>query len=148
MGIKVEDNSRPKLGTKPASTNAHSKSAVGYVCVTTRPCKVASKLQVQRIREIEVGQVKLAEAARWRRALQVERAELERLYSDRVARLRTQEEALVAKMREQCREVECAAFEQRQRVAEEDERMRAMHAVCCYSAHLPNVKLVVRSFYL
>jgi hypothetical protein len=91
-------------------------------------------MQVQRIREIEVGQAKLAEAARWRRALQVERAELERLYSDRVTRLRTQEEALVAKMREQCREVERVAFEQRQRVAEEDERMRAMHAVRCSSS--------------
>jgi aspartyl/asparaginyl-tRNA synthetase len=87
------------------------------------------KVQVERIREIEVGQAKLAEAARWRRALQVERSELERLYSERVARLRTQEEALVAKVREQCREVERASFEQRQRVVEEDERMRTMHAV-------------------
>jgi hypothetical protein len=46
-----------------------------------------------------------------------------------VAWLRTGKEALVARMREQCREVERAKFEQGKQIVEEDESMRAMHVV-------------------
>jgi hypothetical protein len=81
-------------------------------------------VQVERVREIEVGEARLAEAARWRQEMRRERAELERLYGERVKRLREQEEALMSRAREQQRDVERAAFEHRQRLIEEDSRLR------------------------
>ena len=85
--------------------------------------------QVERVREIEVGQARTQEAARWRKEIRRERAELERLYGERVKRVREQEEALLSRVREQQRDVERAAFEQRQRLLAEDSRQRSWQAV-------------------
>lgn len=86
-------------------------------------------MQVERIREIEVGEARLAEASRWRKELRKERAELERLYGERVARLRAREDAAAAAAAEARREGERRAFEQRQAALAEDERLRALQNV-------------------
>lgn len=48
--------------------------------------KAEVELQVQRVREVEVSAVRLEEAARYRRLLEQERAELDRQYLDRLNR--------------------------------------------------------------
>lgn len=98
-------------------------------------------MQVERVREIEVGQARLAEASRWRKEIRKERAELERLYGERVKRVREQEEALMSRVREQQRDVERSGYEHRQRLIAEDERLRSSQAVRpCATHHAASVR--------
>jgi hypothetical protein len=84
---------------------------------------------VERVRDIEVGQARLEEAARWRKEMSKERNELERLYSERMKRVRELEDSAAARARDMQREAERVAFEQRQRMVAEDDRIRAMQQV-------------------
>lgn len=86
---------------------------------------------MERVREIEVGQVRMEEAAKWRKELAGEREELERMYMERVRRLRDQEDAATQRARDLQREAERSAFEQRQRMVAEDDRIRALQQVLC-----------------
>lgn len=85
---------------------------------------------MERVREIEVGQARMEEAAKWRKELATERAELERMYMERLRRLRDQEDAASQRACDLQREAERAAFEQRQRMVAEDDRIRALQQVC------------------
>ncbi len=58
----------------------------------------------------------------------MERAELERIHSDRLARLAGREEEVSEKLRRQQRDVEGIAYAQRQRILAEEERVRGMKA--------------------
>ncbi|GFH13839.1 uncharacterized protein HaLaN_09792 [Haematococcus lacustris] len=57
-----------------------------------------------------------------------ERMELERLHSERLAKLRAREEESSDKIKRQQREVESIAFEHRQRILREEERLRTWRA--------------------
>ncbi|KAJ9514636.1 hypothetical protein QJQ45_028337 [Haematococcus lacustris] len=57
-----------------------------------------------------------------------ERMELERLHSERLAKLRAREEESNEKIKRQQREVESIAFEHRQRILREEERLRTWRA--------------------
>ncbi|KXZ50853.1 hypothetical protein GPECTOR_14g105 [Gonium pectorale] len=80
--------------------------------------------QVERIREMEVAAARLDEAAKARRAMEAERLELDRMHSERLAKLRQREEETMDKLRRQQRDVENVAYEHRQRILREEERMR------------------------
>eukprot|EP00873_Tetraselmis_striata_P011607 jgi/Tetstr1/431871/TSEL_021361.t1 len=84
--------------------------------------------QVERVRELEVSAVRLEEAAKYRRALEEERQELEKIHAERQAKLREREEAQSERLRRQQRDVEGAAFEHRQRIVREEDRLRAWKA--------------------
>eukprot|EP00892_Ulva_mutabilis_P008038 jgi/Ulvmu1/5606/UM023_0143.1 len=88
--------------------------------------KLQIEAQVERVREIEVGQARMEEAAKWRKELAHEREELERTYMERVRRLRDQEDAATQRARDLQREAERSAFEQRQRMVAEDDRIRSL----------------------
>ncbi|GIL76032.1 hypothetical protein Vretimale_5680 [Volvox reticuliferus] len=80
--------------------------------------------QVERIREMEVAAARLDEASKARRAMEAERLELDRLHSERLAKLRLREEEMMDKLRRQQRDVENVAYEHRQRILREEERLR------------------------
>ncbi|GLC50250.1 oxidative DNA demethylase [Pleodorina starrii] len=80
--------------------------------------------QVERIREMEVAAARLDEASKARRAMESERLELERLHSERLTKLRQREEEMTDKLRRQQRDVENVAYEYRQRILREEERLR------------------------
>ncbi|EFJ49212.1 basal body protein [Volvox carteri f. nagariensis] len=80
--------------------------------------------QVERIREMEVAAARLDEASKARRAMEAERLELDRLHSERLTKLRQREEEMMDKLRRQQRDVENVAYEHRQRILREEERMR------------------------
>ncbi|GFR48611.1 hypothetical protein Agub_g10522 [Astrephomene gubernaculifera] len=80
--------------------------------------------QVERIREMEVAAARLDEAAKARRAMEAERLELERLHGERLGKLRQREEEMLDKLRRQQRDVENVAYEHRQRILREEERLR------------------------
>jgi len=84
--------------------------------------------QVERVRELELSQVRLEEAAKYRKSLEEERQQMEKVYSDRAAKLREREEAINERLRRQQRDVEGAAFEHRQRIVKEEDRLRAWKA--------------------
>lgn len=84
---------------------------------------------MERVREIEVGQARIEEAAQWRKELANERAELERIYMERLRRLRDQEDAAAQRASDLQRGAERSAFEQRQRMVAEDDRIRALQKV-------------------
>ncbi|KAL6750649.1 hypothetical protein V8C86DRAFT_789390 [Haematococcus lacustris] len=84
--------------------------------------------QVERIRGVEVPAARLEEGVKWRKALEGERMELERLHSERLAKLRAREEESNDKIKRQQREVESIAFEHRQRILREEERLRTWRA--------------------
>lgn len=113
-------------------------------------CKISGVLQVARIREVEVPEARAAEAAAWRAALQRERAQLEEMYSSRVARLRERDAAVSQREAAARQEVEAAAAVHRAALAEEAARLRVQLAVrhlscgACMawpaSAHVAHVK--------
>ncbi|PNW70050.1 hypothetical protein CHLRE_17g703600v5 [Chlamydomonas reinhardtii] len=80
--------------------------------------------QVERVREMEVAAARLDEASKARRALEAERLELDRLHGERLAKLRQREEEMMDKLRRQQRDVENVAYEYRQRILREEERLR------------------------
>ena len=84
---------------------------------------------------MEVGQAKLQEAARWRKEIGNERIEMERLYSTRTRRLVEQEECLMSRVREQQRDLEAAAFTHRQRLLQDDARLRSWQQVLNLVSH-------------
>ena len=57
-----------------------------------------------------------------------ERLELDRMHHERLHGLRTREEDLMERLRRQQRDVENAAFEHRQKILREEERVRAWKA--------------------
>eukprot|EP00899_Mesostigma_viride_P026478 jgi/Mesvir1/7014/Mv09146-RA.1 len=83
-------------------------------------------VQVARVRQFEVGSVKMEEAARYRRQLEEARADLEAIHADRLERLREREESHMLRLRQQEKAMEAAAFEHRQKIIAENEALRAM----------------------
>lgn len=77
----------------------------------------------------------MEEAAKWRQELASERGELQRLYSERMRRLRDQEDAAAQRARDLQREAERAGFEQRQRMVAEDDRIRSLQQVWYQPMH-------------
>lgn len=77
------------------------------------------------IRETELGQAREEEAARWRHDMAQQRGELDRLYSERLKHVRELEDAAALRAGELQRAAERAAFDMRQRMVAEDDRMRA-----------------------
>jgi hypothetical protein len=76
-------------------------------CVPSLPvpyslsASVWPSIQVERIREMEVAAARLDEASKARRAMEAERLELDRLHSERLAKLRQREEEMTDKLRRQ-----------------------------------------------
>lgn len=96
-------------------------------------CTSTSAVQVDVIRQIELGQAREEEAAKWRQAMTQQREELETLYSERMRRLRDMEEAAVARVQDLHHAAKRTALEMRQRMLGEDDRMRASLQVGCSS---------------
>jgi oral-facial-digital syndrome 1 protein len=70
----------------------------------------------------------LAPTPRYRQQLEADRAELERIHAERLARLAAREEEVSEKLRRQQRDVEGIAYSQRQRILAEEDRLRNMRA--------------------
>jgi hypothetical protein len=85
--------------------------------------------QVDVIREIELGQARQEEAARWKHELAQQRGELERLYTQRMKHLHDLEDAAVSRAQDLQRAAERASFDMRQCMVAEDDRMRAARQV-------------------
>ena len=81
--------------------------------------------QVRRVRDYEVGQARLEEAAKHRRHLADAREELERVHAERLRKLRAREESQVERVRSAEAALERAAYDHRQRLAAEHETLRA-----------------------
>jgi hypothetical protein len=65
---------------------------------------------------------------RYRQQLEADRAELERIHAERLARLAAREDEVSEKLRRQQRDVEGIAYSQRQRILAEEDRLRNMKA--------------------
>lgn len=50
--------------------------------------------QVSRVRELEISAVRCEEAAKYRKMIEAERREMDRIYQDRLSKLRQREEEL------------------------------------------------------
>jgi hypothetical protein len=87
--------------------------------------RAGGKEQVDVIREIEVGQAREQEAARWRHELSRQREELEKLYSQRLKHLHAIEEATAARAQDLQRAAERRSSDMEQRMVAEEDRMRA-----------------------
>ncbi|KAJ9514914.1 hypothetical protein QJQ45_028639, partial [Haematococcus lacustris] len=112
---------RAEIEEQPASANTfHSGNKLGVLisCVDAQGRAEVAR-QVERIRGVEVPAARLEEG---------ERMELERLHSERLAKLRAREEESNDKIKRQQREVESIAFEHRQRILREEERLRTWRA--------------------
>ena len=81
--------------------------------------------QVRRVRDYEVGQARLEEAAKHRRHLADAREELERVHAERLRKLRAREESQMERVRSAEAALERAAYDHRQRLAAEHETLRA-----------------------
>lgn len=81
--------------------------------------------QVRRVRDHEVGQARLEEAAKHRRQLADAREELERVHAERLRKLRAREESQMERVRSAEAALERAAYDHRQRLAAEHETLRA-----------------------
>jgi hypothetical protein len=79
--------------------------------------------RISRVRNVEVGRVRAEESEKRRRMINQARQELERKYSDRLARVKRREEALAERSRSQKREIERNAYEKRQELVRESERL-------------------------
>lgn len=82
------------------------------------------------IREIELGQAREEEAARWRHDMAQQRGELDRLYSERLKHVRVLEDAAALRACELQRAAERTSLDMRQRMVAEDDRMRSALQVC------------------
>ncbi|KAK9829063.1 hypothetical protein WJX72_003703 [[Myrmecia] bisecta] len=85
-------------------------------------------MQVERVRELELSAVRLEEADRHRKALEGEREALDRLHQAKLGKLREREELTTERLQRQQRDVENVAFEHRQRILREEDRLRAAKA--------------------
>lgn len=81
--------------------------------------------QVSRVRDVEIAAVRLEEAMKHRKSSESERLELDRMHQDRLSKLRQREEDLMDKLRQQQRDVESVAYEHRQKILREEERIRS-----------------------
>ena len=84
--------------------------------------------QVRRVRDHEVGQARLEEAAKHRRQIKEAREELERVHAERLRKLRAREESQTERVRAAEASLERAAFDHRQRLAAEHETLREAKA--------------------
>jgi len=84
--------------------------------------------QVRRVRDHEVGQARLEEAAKHRRQIKEAREELERVHAERLRKLRAREESQTERVRAAEASLERAAFDHRQRLAAEHEALREAKA--------------------
>ena len=81
--------------------------------------------QVTRVRDVEIAAVRLEEAMKHRKSSESERLELDRMHQERLSKLRQREEDLMDKLRSQQRDVESVAYEHRQKILREEERIRS-----------------------
>ena len=79
---------------------------------------------VRRVRDHEVGQARLEEAAKHRRQIAEAREELERVHAERLRKLRAREESQTERVRSAETSLERAAYDHRQRLAAEHEALR------------------------
>eukprot|EP00898_Chlorokybus_atmophyticus_P001808 jgi/Chlat1/2628/Chrsp178S02469 len=79
---------------------------------------------LERVRRFECGAVRMDEAARYRRQLDAAREQLEAVHADRLAALRSKEEAATLSLRRRQRDVEALAYEFRQKALAENEALR------------------------
>ena len=86
--------------------------------------KAEIERRVTRVREVEVAAVRLEEAMKHRKSTESERLELDRMHQERLSKLRQREEDLMDKLRQQQRDVESVAYEHRQKILREEERLR------------------------
>ena len=84
--------------------------------------------QVRRVRDHEVGQARLEEAAKHRRQIKEAREELERVHAERLRKLRAREESQTERVSAAEASLERAAFDHRQRLAAEHEALREAKA--------------------
>ena len=80
--------------------------------------------QVKRVRELEVAQIRIEEAANYRKQVNEFQYELEAMHQEKIKELKTREREIMARCKEREREVESAAFEHRQKVIRDLEVMR------------------------
>ncbi|KAG2494257.1 hypothetical protein HYH03_007612 [Edaphochlamys debaryana] len=122
---QLEDEYQAKLRDARLSPNAGLEERLAiYRQEIEEQAAAEVARQVERIREMEVAAARLDEAAKARRAMEAERLELDRMHSERLGKLRQREEEMMDKLRRQQRDVENVAYEHRQRILREEERLR------------------------
>ncbi|WIA40584.1 hypothetical protein OEZ86_013925 [Tetradesmus obliquus] len=128
--LQLEDAYMAKAAQKatadPRLTLDQQMSAYKKECDELVELQVAAR--VARIREVELAAARQEAAAKYRQQLEADRQELERIHSERLARLAAREEAVGEKLRRQQRDVEGIAYSQRQRILAEEDRLRGMKA--------------------
>jgi hypothetical protein len=82
------------------------------------------KLEIERVRSMEVAQARLEESERYREEVVLAREKMERAFQDRVQRLREREEQIENALRERHREMEAHEFQRRQQLLGEIESLR------------------------
>ncbi|KAG2450805.1 hypothetical protein HYH02_004642 [Chlamydomonas schloesseri] len=122
---QLEDEYQARLRNARLSPNAGVEERLAiYRQEVEEQAAAEVARQVERVREMEVAAARLDEASKARRALEAERLELDRLHSERLTKLRQREEEMMDKLRRQQRDVENVAYEYRQRILREEERLR------------------------
>jgi hypothetical protein len=81
-------------------------------------------MQVERVRQFEVGAARMEEATRYRRQLEDARKDLERVHAERLEQLRRREESHRERLQRREKAVETAAYEHRQKILAETEGLR------------------------
>ena len=91
---------------------------------------------VDRVRQIEVGAARIAEAEVQRKALEARREELDRVAAERLKTLHEREEAAADRLKRKEREMEARAAEHRAHIVSDKERLRAREEELAREAQL------------
>eukprot|EP00878_Enallax_costatus_P034253 GHUV01037968.1.p1 GENE.GHUV01037968.1~~GHUV01037968.1.p1 ORF type:complete len:337 (+),score=129.16 GHUV01037968.1:1170-2180(+) len=128
--LQLEDSYMTRAAQKQNTTSRvtldDQMAAYKQECDALAEVQVAAR--VARMKEVELAAVRQEAAAKYRQQLELDRAELERIHADRLARLAAREDEVSEKLRRQQRDVENDAYSQRQRILAEEERIRGMKA--------------------
>jgi hypothetical protein len=81
-------------------------------------------MQVERVRQFEVGAARMEEAAQYRRQLEAAREDLERVHAERLEQLRRREESHRERLQSREKAGKAAAYEHRQKILAETEGLR------------------------
>jgi len=84
--------------------------------------------EIARIRSTEIIQMRTEERMRYRRELEVVQQQIEEMYKERLSDLRSKEERMSSEIKSKQKIVEDSAFQQRQRILDDMERLREREA--------------------
>ncbi|GAX79257.1 hypothetical protein CEUSTIGMA_g6697.t1 [Chlamydomonas eustigma] len=122
--LDVRHQSRQRTGPEGMGGGGTEERMAQYRQQLEEQSKLEMQRQVERVREVEVAAVRLEEAVKFRKQMEGERLELDRMHHDRLSKLRQREEEMMDKLRRQQRDVESIAYEHRQKIIKEEERLR------------------------